>query len=233
MSEVVSVITREEPSTIEVQLSKAGDDLVEKANALRIESQPDYVSASALLVEIKTRYKKVVEYWKKPKADALASHRTICDREKAMLTPLNTAESIIKKNMVAYQAAVEKAQLEAEEAARRIRQEEADRLLEQAALAEDAGDDNDSAIKLAMAEMITEMKTEPIIDTPKAAGTSVRKTWKARVIDAKAVPAYANGMEIRDINMSALNQIAKLTSGTASIPGVEFYQESSISARSH
>lgn len=49
--------------------------------------------------------------------------------------------------------------------------------------------------------------------------------------DPAKVPCYANGVEIRPVNMSALNNLARMTKGTAEIPGVEFFEESSIAAR--
>ena len=84
---------------------------------------------------------------------------------------------------------------------------------------------------MAMAEMVSDMAAPPIIEAPKATGISTRKAWKARVVDPSKVPAYVNGMEIRTINMSALNNIARMTKGSAAIPGVEFFEETSIGAR--
>lgn len=134
--------------------------------------------------------------------------------------------------MVKYQAALERARREAEEEARRRQQEEADRLLAQAIQSQENGDDHGAAVGMAMAEMVEEMQPPEIIETAKAVGTSVSKSWKARVVDETAVPAYANGLEIRKINLAALNSIARMTKGTAKIPGVEFFEEMNISARS-
>ena len=219
-------------TSIENQLESSGNLMVAEARQMTIESQNDYDNAGRFLVEIKTRAKQVKDYWAKPKSDAKAAHQTICDREKEMLRPLADAEAIVKQSMVKYQAAVEQARREAEEAARKLQQEEADRLLEQAIAAEQNGNDRDAAVNMAMAQMVIDMAATPVVATPKAAGISVRKTWKTRITDPTIVPAYANGLEIREIKMSALNTIAKMTNGTASIPGVEFYEESSIAASS-
>lgn len=65
----------------------------------------------------------------------------------------------------------------------------------------------------------------------KLGGTHVRKTWKARVIDESKVPTHFMQKCIRPVDMSALNEIAKYSDGTAVIDGVEFYQEESVVIR--
>ena len=82
-----------------------------------------------------------------------------------------------------------------------------------------------------MAGMVEDMRAPVVAVAPKADGISTRKVWKARVIAPESVPIMANGSLIRPIDTAMLNQIAKITKGTAEIPGVEFYEESVISAR--
>lgn len=217
--------------TVEQQLEQSGKLAVQTAKELTITTQDDYEKAGKYLVGIKTRTKQIQDYWKGPKEAANAAHKAVVEREKQMLAPLKEAEKIIKGTMLNYQAAVEKARREAEAEARRRQEEEAMRLVDQAASAEENGDNQAAAINMAMAEMISETPAVAQMDTPSAAGTSVRKTWKHRVTDPTAVPAYFNGLEIRTINTAALNNIAKMTKGTAQIPGVEFYQESSLGVR--
>lgn len=62
----------------------------------------------------------------------------------------------------------------------------------------------------------------------KLGGTHVRKTWKARVVDEDKVPTHFMKKCIRPVDMSALNDIAKFSDGTAVIDGVEFYQEETL-----
>lgn len=217
--------------SIENQLAITGQQMVEDAKGMRIECETDYENAGTALRKIKDQVKRIKDYWLGPKTKAKAAHQEIVDREKAMLSVLNSAEAIIKANMKTYLDAVEKARREAEAEARRRQEEEAARLLEQAVTAEESGDDQAAAVNMAMAEMVSEMPAAPAITAPKAVGISTRKVWKARITDPQKVPAYANGMEIRTINMSALNSIARMSKGSANIPGVEFYEDSTISAR--
>ncbi|MFR8177656.1 MAG: hypothetical protein ACLVB5_11535 [Christensenellales bacterium] len=104
--------------------------------------------------------------------------------------------------------------------------------MNEAAEAEQAGDMHDAAISMAMAEMVENMKASVLVAEPaKAVGTTVSKRWKARVVDEAAVPAYVNGMELRKINQTALDALARMSKGEASIPGVEFYQDTTISVK--
>ncbi|MDI9504826.1 MAG: hypothetical protein QM271_01825 [Bacillota bacterium] len=218
-------------ASIENQLTVMGERMVQDAKQMEITCQTDYENAGASLIKIKDQAKKIKDYWAEPKRKAKAAHQEIVDREKAMLSVLNEAEAIIKGTMRHYIDAVEKARREAEAEARRRQEEEAARLLEMAVQAEQSGDDHGAAVSMAMAEMVSEMPAAPVIEAPKASGISTRKTWKARVTDPAKVPCYANGVEIRPVNMSALNNLARMTKGTAEIPGVEFFEESSIAAR--
>lgn len=218
--------------SMEEKLQSSGALMVQKANEMTITTNEQYEDAGRFLVEIKTRMKQVTDYWKEPKAQAASAHKLICTKEKEMMTPLTNAEAIIKKSMVAYQKVVEEERRKEEERLQKLKQEEVDRQLAQAIAAEQNGDQQGAEMSMAMAQMIDDMKPTQAIAKPTASGTSVRKTWKARVIDPKLVPAYVNGIEVRQISMSALNSLAKMTNGELQVPGVEFYEDQSVVARS-
>lgn len=216
-------------TTMEQELDRAGAMMIRAAHGMTISSNEDYEKGNALLKDIKGKIKAVKDYWKEPKASAQAAHKQLVARESAMLKPLEGAESIIKRAMLDYTAAVEKARREAEEAARREREAEAWRLEALAAQAEEQGDEETAEILYDMAEDVPVQAVA--VQAPEAKGASVRKTWKARVTDPKLVPAYFDGMELRTINMTALNNIARWRNGEAEIPGVEFYQDATLSVR--
>lgn len=217
--------------SIEQQLHAAGLAAISEAKSLKIESQQDYERAAAFLIEIKRRAKQMKDYWKPTKEAAKTAHAQVCQREKEMLAPLEEAEKAIKASMAGYQMAVQIARLQAEREARRRQQEERDRLLAEAAEAEKSGDMQGAMVGMAMAEMVEDMKTPSTIPFEQARGTSTRKKWRARVIDERAVPAYMDGIQLRRIDLSALDRLAAASDGTAQVPGVEFYQETIISAR--
>ena len=195
---------------------------------MRIGNAREYEDAAAFLVEIKKRSKQMKEYWKPSKDAAKAAHARICEQEKAMLAPMERAEKTIKAGMARYQTA----EAEARRKAVKRQQIERDRLMNEAAEAEQAGDMHGAAISMAMAEMVEDMKASVLVAEPaKAVGTTVSKRWKARVVDEAAVPAYVNGMELRKINQTALDALARMSKGETSIPGVEFYQDTTISVK--
>jgi len=217
-------------TTMEQELEQGGALMVKTANSLTITSHEDYDKGTAILKDIKARVKKVKEYWKEPKANADAAHKALVAKEAQMLKPLQEAESIIKKAMLAYTTEVERKRREAEEAARKVREAEVRRLEAIAAQAEAQGDEDTAEIMRDMAEEVP-LGEISAAAAPTAKGVSVRTTWKARVIDPRLVPAYFEGAELRTINMTALNNIAKWQNGEAKIPGVEFYQDSTMSVR--
>lgn len=227
MNDVIAV-----QPTVESELRAAGSATVEAARAIKIADNAAYEDAGRFLVTIKQRAKQVEGYWKPLKEQANAAWKGIVEKEKTMLSPLNEAETTIKREMARYSAEQEAARRAAEAEARRRQQEERDRLLAEAIAAEKVGNVASAAASVAMAEMVEDMAAPAIVaEAPKAAGVSVRKTWKARVTNPAVVPVYANGAEIRPIDAAALNNIARLTKGTASIPGVEFYEESTTAVR--
>lgn len=217
--------------SIEQQLQAAGLAAISEAKSLKIENQQDYERAAAFLIEIKRRAKQMKDYWKPTKEAAKAAHAQVCQREKEMLAPLEEAEKAIKASMAGYQMAVQIARLQAEQEARRRQQEERDRLLAEAAEAEKSGDMQGAMVGMAMAEMVEDMKAPNTVSFEQAKGTSTRRRWRARVIDERAVPAYSGCIQLRKIDQSALDKLAAASEGTAQVPGVEFYQETIISAR--
>lgn len=198
--------------TIEQKLELDGALMVKRVTGLSITNDIEYERGGDILKDIKARIKAVKDYWKAPKAAAQAAHKTLVDREKQMLKPLEDAEATVKMTMLAYTTEQQ-----------RKRQEEHARLAALAAQAEQQGDADGAAFMREMSAAV-----EPVQPT---GGVSVRTTWKARVTDPKKVPAYFNGYELREINMTALNGLARQYEGGLDIPGVEFYRDSTMSVR--
>jgi len=206
-------------NTMERELEQSGALIVRNAEMLTISTDDDYARAGELLKDIKGKQKAVKDYWREPKAAAQKAHKTLVAREAAMLKPLEAAESVVKRGMLDYTTEREKAAREA------VRRETA-RFEAMAAQAEAQGDADTAELMRDMAGSVPDVASAPGVK-----GASVRRVWKARVTDPKLVPAYYDGMELRTINMTALNNIAKWRNGEAQIPGVEFYQEASMSVR--
>ena len=219
------------PPDLERQLQAEGLSLTQAARSLEIRCHEDYQTAAECLRDVKGKMKAVKEYWKGPKGAAKTAHQQVCDREKAMLAPLEEAEGALKGAMARYQAQAERERLMQEAELRRRQQEEADRLLNEAAAAAECGDKAASEAALAMAQLVEEMPAVAAAGKVAAAGVSTRMIWKARVTDEKAVPVEFGGAVIRPVDMGLLNQLARTTRGTARIAGVEFYQEPQMAVR--
>jgi exonuclease VII large subunit len=63
--------------------------------------------------------------------------------------------------------------------------------------------------------------------TPVVSGQSIRKTWRARVVNQALVPR-----EWLVVNQQALDSFAKATSGGVAVAGVEMYQETTLASSS-
>ena len=74
------------------------------------------------------------------------------------------------------------------------------------------------------AEQVVAPKVEAYI--PPVVGQFSKTVWKARVLDAKAVPD-----EYKVVDIAMLDKFAQATKGKVAVPGVEFYPEQIMSAR--
>lgn len=207
--------------------------VVERARSIVIESNEQYEAAGKFLTNIKQASKRVTEFFADAKKKSRAAWQAIIDSEKTLLDPLTEAESTLKRTMGAYSLKVQKEQRKSETGARRRQQEEANRLVQQAVDAEQAGDALGAQMAMAQAAMVEDMKpVAAVTQQPKAVGVSTRMKWTAEIVDEKAVPPYVNGICIRPIDTAQAVKLATLANGTIDIPGIRFSREPVIVARS-
>jgi hypothetical protein len=213
----------------EVQVIKAEvATVVEAARSLQITTPVQYTGAADFLKGLKAAQKHVVGHFEKMKAATYAAWKSVTKEESDMLTPLTEAEVLVKRGMLAFQQEQEN-----------IRQAEQRRL--QAAADETARKERErlekEAAKLKTPEL-REARLEhaaaviaPVVQvaavTPVIAGQSVRKTWKARVVNSDAVPrAWLM------VNEKSLAAFAVATKGAVKVDGVEFYEDSTLASSS-
>jgi len=225
----------------ELNLKSSADTALAKASSMIVASQTDYEMAGNVRKDIKAMTNNISAYWKPKKDQAYQLHKSLVQAERDMLTPLETADKLIDMRMGDYRREVERQRAEAErerlrvEAEARKAAEDAAKLLAEAS-GKDELDEEDVAI-LMMAQSDAEnsaLLADSINDAPQAAkmqGISVRKTWKARVVNQAIVPISIAGIMIRPIDLSALNKLAATSKGEFECPGVEFYQEESTQVR--
>lgn len=187
---------------------------------IMVHNPATYAQAGEFLTALKTRIKQVRDFFAEPKKKAAEAHKSICAKEHELLDPLDAAERSLKLKMADYLAIEEKRRQAEEE--RRVT--EARKLMEVAAEAESIGESELAAEAVVAAAM----ESASVTATPRAAGVSIRKIWRFRVVDTAQVPR-----EWMVVNEAALAALAKGFGEVPAlkIPGVEFYQDTVIAAR--
>jgi len=201
--------------------------VIEQQAVVKVASVAQRGGALALCKAIKTRRSEVVSFFADTKNKAHAAWKAIVAQEKSFTDRLDDAEKKIKRAVLTYdreqeairQAEQRRLQAEADEAARRERE----RLEKQAAKLKT------EARREAVLEQAAQV-VAPVVQVaaaaPKIEGVSVRKIWKARVVDVAKVPR-----EFMVVNDRALDSYAKATKGAVQVAGVEFYQDESMAVR--
>ncbi|MGE0289342.1 MAG: hypothetical protein AB7I42_24080 [Bradyrhizobium sp.] len=160
------------------------------ANALVVNDSDSYQEAATRLREVKTFVGKVGEVFD-PLCDAAhKAHKAVTTQRSRFLNPATDAESTIKGKMTRWFTAEQKRKAEeARVEQERLRREEEDRRLNEAAALESQG-------KAAEAEQLVEAPiATPIVTAappaPKIQGVSMKEQWSFEITDAAAIkPAY-------------------------------------------
>ena len=204
--------------------------LCQKAE-LTISNQSDYEAASAVLSEVKSRYKELDAQRKEITKPIDAAKKAVMDLFKTPLELLEKAESKIKGLMIGYTNEQERKAREEQARLQRLADAEAARqkkILDEKIARAEASGKTEKAEELQMQkETITPIVAPiiaPQIETPK--GVSYREQWSAEIIDEKLIPR-----EYLIVNLQALNKIAAATKGTISVPGVRFVSTKILASR--
>lgn len=230
MQEVNAMPIQAEP-TIENEQKSSAMKILEQARYLNITSAADYEAAAEFTKQVKSLSKRIKDYWEPLKKSARASWQSLVDREKELLKPLEQAENEVKKKMAAYQRKVQEEERAARELAEKLKREEAERLLAEAAKAAEQGNEMESEILLAQAEIMEASQPAVQMQAPKATGVSTRTLYRARIIDESKVPVEVAGVVIRPVDLAAINKLAQASKGKVQIPGIEIYEEQSVAVR--
>lgn len=230
MQEANTLPIQAEPAIENAQKSSA-IKILEQAQCLTIATASDYDAAAEFTKQVKSLSKRIKEYWEPLKKSARASWQSLIDREKELLTPLAEAEAEVKSKMVTYQRKIQEEERAARLMAEKMKREETERLLEQAADEAEKGNEIESEILLAQAEIMETVKPAVRIQRPTATGISTRTMYKARITNEKLVPVEVAGVTIRPVDLAAINKLAQASKGNLQIPGIEIYTEDSVSVR--
>ena len=229
---IVAVMPELEPVD-EQQLTQEVTDIEFRAESFVIQTPEDYEAAGEFGKLLKQKAAEVTGFFKPMKDSAYQAHKAVCDREKAMLTPLKNAEKIVKKTMGDYLMEQERIRREAEEAARRAAEEERERKLKEAMALEAAGDKEGAEAAVEEAVVMDEATgySVPAPVKPKVSGVSTSKDWEITGIDTAKVPVNFNGMELRPVDQAAVMRLIRASKGSIEIPGIAYREVAKMSFR--
>ena len=220
--------------TAEEKLGEEVSAIELQAESVVIATDEDYSMAGEATSNVKRMQKKVEEYWEPMRVSTKKAYDEVLAHKKEMLDPLKKAEQILKGKMSGYLLEQERKRKEQEEAMRKLAEAEADRKLQEAIDASNAGDAAAAEFAMAEAEVYdTAAATSAIAkQTPKAEGVSTSKAWKITAIDSKQVPVEFCGMELRPVDEKLVMQLIKSSKGKIVIPGIKYEETVTISVRS-
>lgn len=218
----------------EQQLSRDVTDIEFQAESLVIQTDEDYAFAGEFGKMLKKKASQVTTFFKPMKDSAYQAHKAVCDREKAMLTPLRNAEKIIKQAISAYDEEQKRKRREAEEAARQAAEAERERKMREASELEAAGDNEGAEAAFEEAAIMDDAARYAVVPAtaaPKVSGVSTSKDWEIVEIDPKAVPLAVAGVEIRPVDKAAVMRLIRTSKGQIEIPGITYREVAKISFR--
>ena len=218
-------------------VSFKSSELTTRAQAVEIVNRESQAQASGLLLGIAAMRKEIADTFKPMKDAAYRAHKTICDQEKALDSPLAEAEKALKDRIGAYVLEEQRLARQAEEALRRAESERAQlaresESIEQAlrdALALEA-QGNVEAAEAVLAHPapapIRYAAPAPVAPrTASVAGVTTRIDWDFRITNETLIPR-----EYLLVDESAIRNVGKATKGRAKIPGVEFFPRAVVAA---
>jgi len=162
--------------------------------------------------------RRVVDYFEPIKSMAFKLHRALCDRENAILKPLDLRDRAIRDAMATFKREQDRVRQEAEaaEAARRRQALEAIAAQEAAQL-EAAG-----APELAAAVVDQAIAAPPptvvLPDLVTETGAKFRKTWRWQIVNADRVPR-----EFLTLDEKKIGAYVRAMKSSGAIPGIEIY----------
>ena len=217
----------------EALLEREVSSVEKQAAAIVIRTDDDLVQAKQFVAGIKSVTKRVEEFWKPLWDTSYRAYKTVVDRKKAMIEPLTNAEKTAKKEISRYVTEQDRKRREEEERLRRLAQEEMERKLNEAAMAESVGDADGVEYALAEAEAYesASMAKAAVAAAPKVDGMSQRKTWVIESIDLSQLPCEFAGVMLRPADEKAIANLVKASKGTIKIPGVKYKEDYIIAVK--
>ena len=214
----------------EFEIMEKSATIYDLSQEISIQNREDLSTAVEILQNVKNHRTKVVKYWHDAKGAAEKVYKEICTKEKEMLKICDETEKILKNEILCYKSIQERKATKLSEEVEKHRKQEVEKLLNESVEAQENGDEETAKCKLRQAEMIKNLEKYTIKIFYKPDGVTVQRRWQSRITNNELVPAFFNGIEIREINISKLLEIRK-TNPSVKIPGVKFYQKETIAVK--
>lgn len=218
------------------ELKERSNGVLVWAQSLVVSTKTDADLAMTRLSELKGIRKNWCDYWKPLKDAAKAAHSAICGKENEGTAIIDQAETAVKGKVLAWQQAerakAEEAQRKAQAAADEAARRERERLEKEAAKLK-TPEKKQERLEQAAAVVAPVISVQaPVVE---AAGTGVRKTYKAECADMAALIAAAVPGSVEAsflvFDQKAADAFARATKGKTPVAGVRFREVESLSVR--
>jgi hypothetical protein len=251
------------PLQIDPDIEQKALTLPDQARALLspsliVTDQSTYTLAASKLLDIAALRREIQAYHKPLKQAANLAHKTICDAEAKLLSPVSQAEEILKRGIALYEQNQKRIQLKAQiEAEEREKKRAEDERLARAQIVEDKitdltiGLEIDQAQSWEEAEEIArkakesgqraadEIRASPLevqkVHVPgieRVHGVQTVERWSAEVVDMKelcrAVGAGEVSVSLVLPNMPNLNRMAVVEKAGMKVRGVRAVKETGV-----
>ena len=239
---------------IEMQAQEAAAMLARYTN-FAVTTADQYECAAAVLKEIKGKTAEIEDLRKSLTRPLDDSKKRIMDLFRRPLDMLTAAEGKVKRALLTYQQEQERIRQEAERVARAAQQKEQERLAKlqreaeaRAAAAVAEGNEKKAAEAKKKAEEFAPTSVQSFV--PAVKGLSTKKTWRAEIVNAAAIPVgdnvvvekkvitekgfareeliYRRGLWVLD--QSFVDKQAAASTGTLAIPGIRIYSEDTMAS---
>lgn len=220
-----------------------------RARGLAVVDAESCRNASFLLRSVKTLRGQVQAFWTphyeaacEVKRKAEVARKGLADEQARMEAPLIEAETLLKQNLLAWEAKEERLRIEEERRLQADAQREAEAvtLAAAAAMESEAIATGNAELLQEAADILEQPIEAPIVSVvkavPKVQGVTYRDNWKAHPnIDiralAAAVAAGTAPLAFLTPNVTAINQFGRATKGVHAVPGVRWFNDRLVAAR--
>ena len=214
----------------------------QRAQRLEIVDNATYTEAAEMLKGIKALRGRVREIFGSIKAKAHEAWKESVAKEREVEAPLEEAERICKRGMVAYDEEQERKRRDEQRrlAEEQRQRDEVQRLEDAAALEREAIATGDASAQAEAERLIEEPPpmAAPVTvakATPKVEGISYRTTYGAELVSLKALVAAAveddRWLSLLQFNQTAANGLARSLKAQLKVPGIRLVSNRVAAAR--